>query len=96
MPLSKLVEPFRKAYYSIQETNFEIEDKSTIISKIADEFKEYPQNDLDGLTVNFDGGWLNVRPSNTEPLIRLNAEADKKELLNKFVDKVNLIINKNI
>ncbi len=96
MPLSKLVEPFRKAYYSIQETNFEIEDKSTIISKIADEFKEYPQNDLDGLTVNFDGGWLNVRPSNTEPLIRLNAEANKKELLNKFVDKVNLIINKNI
>ena len=96
MPLSKLVEPFRKAYYSIQETNFEIEDKSTIISKIADEFKEYPQNYLDGLTVNFDGGWLNVRPSNTEPLIRLNAEADKKELLNKFVDKVNLIINKNI
>ena len=96
MPLSKLVEPFRKAYYSIQETNFEIEDKSTIISKIADEFKEYPQNDLDGLTVNFDGGWLNVRPSNTEPLIRLNAEADKKELLNKFVDKVNLIINKII
>ena len=96
MPLSKLVEPFRKAYYSIQETNFEIEDKSTIISKIADEFKEYPQNYLDGLTVNFDGGWLNVRPSNTEPLIRLNAEANKKELLNKFVDKVNLIINKNI
>lgn len=96
MPLSKLVEPFRKAYYSIQETNFEIEDKSKIISKIADEFKDYPQNDLDGLTVNFDGGWLNVRPSNTEPLIRLNAEANKKELLNKFVDKVNLIINKNI
>jgi len=96
MPLSKLVEPFRKAYCSIQETNFEIEDKSNIISKIADEFKEFPQNDLDGLTVNFDGGWLNVRPSNTEPLIRLNAEADKKELLNKFVDKVNLIINKNI
>jgi phosphomannomutase len=96
MPLSKLVEPFRKAYYSIQETNFEIEDKSKIISKIADEFKDYPQNDLDGLTINFDGGWLNVRPSNTEPLIRLNAEANKKELLNKFVDKVNLIINKNI
>jgi phosphomannomutase len=92
MPLSKLVEPFRKAYYSIQETNFEIEDKSTIISKIADEFKEYPQNDLDGLTVNFDGGWLNVRPSNTEPLIRLNAEADKKELLNKFVNEVTLMI----
>ncbi len=96
MPLSKLVEPFRKAYCSIQETNFEIEDKSNIISKITDEFKEFPQNDLDGLTVNFDGGWLNVRPSNTEPLIRLNAEANKKELLNKFVDKVNLIINKNI
>ena len=96
VPLSKLVEPFRKAYFNIQETNFEIEDKSTIISKIADEFKEYPQNNLDGLTVNFDGGWINVRPSNTEPLIRLNAEANKKELLNKFVDKVNLIIDKNI
>ncbi len=96
VPLSKLVEPFRKAYFNIQETNFEIEDKSTIISKLADELKEYPQNNLDGLTVNFDGGWINVRPSNTEPLIRLNAEANKKELLNKFVDKVNLIINKNI
>ena len=94
--LSELVEPFRKAYFSIQETNFEADDKQKVIADIAKEFKHYPQDSLDGLTINFEGGWLNIRPSNTEPLLRLNAEATSTELLNKFVNKVKLILNKNI
>jgi len=94
--LSELVEPFRKAYFSIQETNFEVDDKQKVLADIAKEFKHYPQDSLDGLTINFEGGWLNIRLSNTEPLLRLNAEATSKELLNKFVNKVKLILNKNI
>ncbi len=94
-PLSKLVEPFRKAYFSIQETNFEVDYKEKVIEDIAREFEQYDQDSLDGLTINFDGGWLNIRPSNTEPLLRLNAEASSTEILNKFVNKVKLILNKN-
>ena len=94
-PLSELVKPFRKAYFSIQETNFESDDKQKVIADIAKDFKLYPQDSLDGLTINFEGGWLNIRPSNTEPLLRLNAEASSTELLNKFVNKVKLILNKN-
>ena len=92
--LSELVKSYRKAYFSIQETNLEVEDKQKVINKIAKEFKQYNQDDLDGLTINFDGGWINIRPSNTEPLLRLNAEASSLELLNKFVNKVTLILDK--
>lgn len=55
-PLSELVEPFRKAYFSIQETNFEADDKQKVIADIAKDFKHYPQDSLDGLIISFEGG----------------------------------------
>jgi phosphomannomutase len=95
-PLSKLVEKYRSAYVQIQETNFEVEDKQAVIKKIAEAFNNDKQSTLDGLSVSFENSWFNVRPSNTEPLLRFNAEAKTKEELNGLVAKVtDLIIPHN-
>jgi phosphomannomutase len=82
--LSELAAPYRGAYVQIQEANFEVEDKDAVLSRIK---AKYPDADtLDGLTVKTsDSSWFNVRPSNTEPLLRLNAEAKTKDELNEVV-----------
>ena len=89
--LSKLADKFRK-YCSIEETNFEVVDKEATMQKIAKSFANAEVDWLDGLTLTFKDGWVNVRPSNTEPLLRLNAEADTKQKLDNYVKKVTQII----
>ncbi|HTB49121.1 MAG TPA: phosphomannomutase/phosphoglucomutase [Verrucomicrobiae bacterium] len=86
--LSELAEPYRKSYVAISETNFEVSDKQAAIDAIAREFNDGNQDRLDGLTVNYPNGWFNVRPSNTEALLRLNAEAKTETELQKLVDRV--------
>jgi phosphomannomutase len=92
--LSKLVAPYRKAYIQINETNFEVNDKQAVIDKIANAFSDGEKDWLDGLTVSFPDSWFNVRPSNTEPLLRLNAEAKTKARLDQLVAKVTELISK--
>lgn len=88
--LSELVAPYREAYVQISETNFEVEDKQAVLDKITE---TYPDADtLDGITVRFDGAWFNVRPSNTEPLLRLNAEAKDQAHLDKIVTEATALI----
>jgi phosphomannomutase len=86
--LSELVAPYRQAYVQIHETNFEVADKQSTIERIAAAFQDGQQDTLDGLTVNYEDSWFNVRPSNTEPLLRLNAEAKTQEQLDKLVAQV--------
>ncbi|GAC1500958.1 MAG: phosphomannomutase/phosphoglucomutase [Candidatus Saccharimonadales bacterium] len=90
--LSELVAPYRKAYVQITETNFIVEDKQAKLNKIAKVFKNQETDNLDGLTVQFKNTWFNVRPSNTESLLRLNAEARDKTELNEIVAKVTKLI----
>ncbi len=92
--LSKLAAPFRKAYFQINETNFEVKDKQKTIKKIEAAFSDGQIDWLDGLTVNYKDYWFNVRPSNTEPLLRLNAEAKTMEQLDLVVSKVTDLIVK--
>ena len=81
VPLSKLLEPFRR-YRASGEINSRVEDKQEAIEKIAVAFADGRQDRTDGLTVEFDRDWwFNVRPSNTELLLRLNVEARTEELL---------------
>jgi phosphomannomutase len=90
--LSELVAPFRSAYKQIAETNFEVSDKQKTIEAVSKAFTDGNQDRLDGLTVNFKDAWFNIRPSNTEPLLRLNAEAKSQDALDKLVTKVTEII----
>ena len=89
--LSALADTYRK-YQTIPETNFEVSDKEAVMKRVADSFEGAEIDWLDGLTLIFDDGWVNVRPSNTEPLLRLNAEADTKPKLDQYVAKAKKII----
>lgn len=91
-PLSELVAPYRKAYVQIPETNFEVSDKDAVLAKLVTTFNDAETDDLDGLTVQFENAWFNVRPSNTEPLLRLNAEAKTQAELDELVAKVTKLI----
>ena len=82
-PLSELLEEFRK-YWTMEETSVEVRDKNAKLKEIESIYKKQnPKkiSKLDGITVEFKNWWFNVRPSNTEPLLRLNLEADSEELM---------------
>ncbi len=82
-PLSKLLDEFRK-YHTIEETNVEVKDKDAKLNEIESIYKKQNPKSvskLDGITIEFENWWFNVRPSNTEPLLRLNLEADNEELM---------------
>lgn len=90
--LSELVDEYH-LYHVIGETNFEVEDKASAFAALREQFKDEHQSELDGLTVEFtDGSWFNVRASNTEPVIRLNAEARSQDRLDQLVEKVSKLI----
>jgi phosphomannomutase len=86
-PLSELLQPFRR-YFASGEINSTVQDQSGKIEEIAERYADAKQDRLDGLTVEYDDWWCNVRPSNTEPLLRLNAEARTEELLEDKTDEV--------
>ncbi len=78
-PLSRLRKPFER-YADSGEINVEVDDQARAIDKVSAAFSpdRHPgatQDSMDGLTVDLGDWWFNVRPSNTEPLLRLNLEA---------------------
>jgi len=78
--LSKVLANHRR-YVSIPETNFKVQNPQEVIEALAGKYQEGKVNRLDGLTVEFEDFWFNVRPSSNEPLLRLNVEAINKEVL---------------
>lgn len=90
--LSELAAPYRKAYVQIQETNFEVSDKDAVLKALGEKFTDGEADLLDGLTVNYPNAWFNVRPSNTEPLLRLNAEANDQQELDELIERVSAVI----
>lgn len=79
-------------YQSVPEINLEVEDKAAAIERVSAALGDGEQDRLDGLTVSYTDGWVNVRPSNTEPLLRLNAEAKDAATLDELVKSVKNII----
>ena len=76
--LSVVRKPFER-YSSSGEINTHVVDARQVIERVAAEFHEFPIDWLDGLTVNCGPWWFNLRPSNTEPLLRLNLEAPNRD-----------------
>jgi phosphomannomutase len=79
-PLSALLAQYRR-YESSGEINSRVDDPERKVEEIARALQDGRQDRLDGLTVEFDDWWCNIRPSNTEPLLRLNVEARTDEIL---------------
>ena len=78
--LSQLLSPYRK-YWDSGEINSTVADQAGKTEELASMFADAKLDRLDGLTIEYEDWWCNVRPSNTEPLLRLNVEARTKELL---------------
>jgi phosphomannomutase len=84
-PLSKLAADLRR-YSSTGEINFQVDDKEAAIARLREVFSDGKQDELDGITVEYgqlgdkSWWWFNVRPSNTESLLRLNLEASDRAL----------------
>jgi phosphomannomutase len=79
-PLSELVAPLKR-YFATGEVNFKVEDKAGMIRHLAEVYAEGEIDYLDGITVQFENWWFNVRPSNTEPYLRMVLEARTHELM---------------
>jgi phosphomannomutase len=79
-PLSRLTEKYEK-YFQSGETNFHVRDRKEKIAEIAKVFRGGKRSKVDGLRVDYRDWWFNVRPSNTEPVLRINIEAKTKGLL---------------
>jgi len=93
--LSELVRPL-KIYFNTPEINLKIknvEQGNLILKMVEKEFKKEKILRIDGITVESKGWWFNLRKSNTEPLVRLRAEANTNEKLEEIKEKVIGIIN---
>jgi phosphomannomutase len=75
-------------YVRSGERNLVVDDVAAAIGQVAEAFASAPQDRLDGLTVELGDAWFNLRPSNTEPLLRLNVEAIDAALLDDTLLKV--------
>ena len=79
-PLSELIAPLNR-YFSTGEINFRVDDKEGMIRHLGELYSDGEIDHLDGITVQYQDWWFNVRPSNTEPLLRLVLEARTRELM---------------
>jgi phosphomannomutase len=91
--MSELVKPLKK-YWKTEEINFKVEDKKGKLAEIEEVYscQGAKIEKIDGVTVIFPGWWFNLRPSNTENLLRLNLEADIEELMEEKTRELEEII----
>lgn len=74
VPLSELRRPFER-YVQSGELNRRLADPAAALERVAAAYPDARQDRLDGLTIEYEDWWCNLRPSNTEPLLRINVEA---------------------
>lgn len=94
--LSELVATFKEYYYS-GEISIETSDMSkaeVIIESLQKKYSDGACDKFDGLTIEYKEWWFNLRPSNTEPVLRLVVEAETKELMDEKVDEIKSEINR--
>ncbi|MHB1468136.1 MAG: phosphohexomutase domain-containing protein, partial [Solirubrobacteraceae bacterium] len=73
--MSQLLEPFRSRYFVSGEINSEVADQEAKMAEIAQRYSDAEQDTLDGISISYQDWHFNVRPSNTEPLLRLCLES---------------------
>jgi len=91
-PFSEMIEPLKR-YYATGEVNFTVGDKDAKIAELAEKFADAEIDYLDGITVSYEKWWFNVRKSNTEPVLRLNLEAETAELRDETAEKVKKLLS---
>jgi phosphomannomutase len=86
--LSEILAPFRSRYFITGEINTPVPDVALKLQELKERYADGHVSHLDGISVDFDDWHFNVRPSNTEPLLRLNLEATSEELMEQKRDEV--------
>jgi len=89
--LSELRRPFER-YADSGEINTKVTDTAAVIERVAAHYADRPQDRMDGLTVDGGDWWFNLRPSNTEPLLRLNLEAPDRAACDERVAEVQAVM----
>ena len=90
--LSEIYQPLFNKYFAIEETNVQVSDIQKVLSVIKEKYKDSIISEIDGVSVDYPSWRFNVRPSNTEPLLRLNLEAkSQQEMEEKEKELVELI-----
>ncbi len=91
-PLSEMVAPLRSRYFQSPEINVEVKDKQKAMREIERRYAKGRIDKLDGVSVEFEDFWFNVRPSNTEPLLRLRLEARRAEVAQAKTEEIKAIL----
>jgi phosphomannomutase len=73
--LSELLAPYREKYFISGEINSEVSDQAAKLQQLKERYADADQRELDGISIDYDDWHFNVRPSNTEPLLRLTLES---------------------
>ena len=86
--LSELLAPYRERFFLTGEINTPVADVTRKLEELRERYADATVTDLDGISVDYDDWHFNVRPSNTEPLLRLNLEAFSEEQMERKRDEV--------
>jgi phosphomannomutase len=86
--MSELLQPYREKYFISGEINSTVADQDGKMRELAERYSDGEVSWLDGVSVDYDSWHFNVRPSNTEPLLRLNLEGSTKEEMEARTDEV--------
>jgi phosphomannomutase len=87
-PLSQIVAPLRDRYHISGEINSRVADVERALARLEERYRDGRIGKLDGISVDYDDWHFNVRPSNTEPLLRLNLEASSRQAMERRRDEV--------
>jgi phosphomannomutase len=90
-PVSEVIAPIDTRFRS-GEINSRVSDVSAKLRELELRYSDATIDHLDGVTIAYPDWWMNVRPSNTEPLLRLNVEGDTPELMERHRDEALALI----
>jgi len=93
--LSELISPLHR-YHSSGEMNFEVEDKKAMMAELSRKYADGEIDYLDGVTIQYKNWWFNCRGSNTEPLLRLNVEAQIAEMLEEKLEELKMLLGEPV
>lgn len=91
--LSEVWQALANRFYHSGEINFKVANSQAVLSKLKEKFADSKIEAFDGLLFTYPNWWFNIRLSNTEPLLRLNLEADSQELMEEKLREVKNIIS---
>ena len=93
--LSEFVGEFAEGYFLTGEINLEVKDSAQIIKLLEEKYIDAKKDNFDGVSIKYSDWWFNLRASNTEPVVRLNIEANSQNLLDQKKAEILQLIKEN-